>query len=106
MAIDGSLSSSLRQAWEYSHTVRLGFQWDGGFTGAQRTASPQSNHITFVHCGTRCEIPPVFPLAKEGTQTPPLVKPVLSAEPVEGSKEGRLVRLGSPQVPREGIFAD
>jgi hypothetical protein len=34
----------------------------------------KSDHMTFVHQGTRCEIPPSPPLLKGGTKTPPFVK--------------------------------
>ena len=34
----------------------------------------KSDHRTFVHYGTCCEILPVPPLSKEGTQWPPFAK--------------------------------
>src|SRR5262245_61210264 len=35
---------------------------------------PKSDHRTFVHYGTCCEILPIPPLIKEGTQGPPFAK--------------------------------
>ncbi len=42
----------------------------------QDVLDAKSDHMTFVHFRTRCEIPPSPPLAKGGMKMPPFVKGV------------------------------
>src|SRR5262245_60688301 len=48
--------------------------WRSKFQYNSSIVSSKSDHMTFVHFSTRCEIPPSPPLSKGGMKTPPFVK--------------------------------